>query len=99
MSGPAGVPDADLPVDGRAALNEVGQHLKPALGLGHLQLRAVKDGHARGVVPAVFQTGQPIQQDGGRLLFSDKTYNAAHMMSHETAKSVSADFGRRLFLS
>ena len=86
VGGPAGVPDADLPVDGRAALNEVGQHLKPALGLGHLQLRAVKDRHARGVVPAVFQTGQPIQQDGGRLLFSDKTYNAAHMMSHETVQ-------------
>ena len=39
----------------------------------------VEHRHAGGVVSPVFQAGQPLQQNRGRLLFSDVTYDSTHI--------------------
>ena len=50
--------------DGAAALGQVTEHLQPALGFLNLkaQLRVIYC-DARGVISAVFQTGQSVQQN------------------------------------
>ncbi|OPZ84965.1 MAG: hypothetical protein BWY76_01622 [bacterium ADurb.Bin429] len=77
MGSPAGVADA------HATEQRIGLHLSRQ----PLQLSlAARDGHhplgqhrdTGGVVPAIFQLAQPIQQNGHSLGVSDVTYDAAH---------------------
>ena len=49
--------------------------------LARLQFRAVQHAQAGAVVTAVFEPAQSLEQDGGRLLFADVAYNAAHKSS------------------
>ena len=48
------------------------------LGLYHVDAAVVVHCHARGVIAAVLQLLQAIEQNGRRLLLSDISYNAAH---------------------
>ncbi|SCJ17615.1 Uncharacterised protein [uncultured Flavonifractor sp.] len=79
VGGPAGVAQAHGAVDGRAAVHHVGEHLEPALGLGHLEPLAFRPhGDARRVIAPVLQTAQAVQQNGRRLFSSNISYNTAH---------------------
>ena len=49
-------------------------------GLKQFLLRG-NDGHARGVIPAVFQMREPVQQDGGRLFLTNESNDSAHMIT------------------
>lgn len=47
------------------------EDLEPAHRFFDLQLSLRRDdGYARGVIPAVFQMREPVQQDGGRLFLT-----------------------------
>ena len=79
VGGPAGVAQADDAMDSSAPLHQLIQHLKPALGLGHLQaLLLPVNRDARGVIAPIFQPGQAVQQNGGGLLPANKSDNTAH---------------------
>ena len=78
VGGPPGMADAQGAMDGRAALDHVGQYPQAALGLGDIQLLSVKNSHARRVVPPVFQPTQTVQQNGRGLLAANKSDNTAH---------------------
>ena len=79
VGGPAGVADADAPVQRCAgqALLQVGQ---AAFGLHQADFPAVHHRDARAVIPAVLQAGKPLQQDGLRLLASNISNNTTHWL-------------------
>ncbi len=81
VGGPAGVAHAHGAVQGGPAVELVGQHLEPSLGLvdGQGARLSVEHRHPGGVVPPIFQPGQPFQQNGGGLFPSDVAYNSAHI--------------------
>ena len=61
-----------------AALEDAVQHAQAPLGLHHVDAGVVVHRHARGVIAAVLQLLQAIEQNGRRLLLADISYNAAH---------------------
>ncbi len=75
---PAGVRDAELAVH-RALVERVAQFLHLADGAqpAHL-LATVQHGDAGGVVAAVLEALQPLDQDGDDVAVSDRTDDAAH---------------------
>ena len=80
VGGPAGVADAQAPVQVRAAVDQVRQDLEPPLGLADLEPRGLRPHrHAGGVVAPVFHPRQPIQQNGGSGLFPYKSDDSAHI--------------------
>ncbi len=77
---PAGVAEADAALQVRAAVDLLAKDLEPAHGFFDLQLSLRRDdGHARGVIPAVFQMCQPIQQNGGRLFLTNESNDSTHI--------------------
>ena len=74
------VPHAHGAVQVCPAVELVGQHLKPPLGLvdGQGASLSVEHCHPGGVVPTILQPGQPFQQNGSGLFPSDVAYNSAH---------------------
>ena len=77
VRGPAGVTDAVG--SGRWLLgHELAERRDPAGAFARLDAIAIHDGDARGIVTAIFQTAQPIEQDGSRLRTPDVTDDAAH---------------------
>ena len=50
----------------------------PADLLDHLERVVVLDREAGGIIAAVFEAFQALEQDGGRLLFADITDDATH---------------------
>ena len=66
----------------RAAVDLFAEDLEPAHRFFDLQLSLRRDdGHARGVIPAVFQMREPVQQDGGRLFLTNESNDSAHMIT------------------
>ena len=66
----------------RAAVDLFAEDLEPAHRFFALQLSLRRDdGHARGVIPAVFQMREPVQQDGGRLFLTNESNDSAHMIT------------------
>ena len=81
VGGPAGVADAQVPLQIRAAVDQVGQRLQPPLGLAHLEPRRLRPHrHAGGVVAPVLHPLQAVQQNGGRGLVSYKSDDSAHIL-------------------
>ena len=79
---PAGVTKADAALEARAAVDLFAEDLEPAHRFFDLQLSLRRnDGHARGVIPAVFQMREPVQQDGGRLFLTNESNDSAHMIT------------------
>ena len=79
VGGPAGVPHAQRTGHGAALLRQLGQRLQAALGLADTQPLRAADGHTGGVVTAILQTAQTVQQDGGRLLGAHISYDPTHI--------------------
>ena len=79
---PARMADADRAADFRAAVELVAEHLQPALCFGDLNpvVRA-HNGDARGVIAAVFQAFEPIEQNGRHLLQARISDNSTHNLS------------------
>ena len=76
VRGPAGVGDAD---DAGQVLGLGGRfHLRHATHAPHAPDRAIQDGDARGVVPAVFEALQPFREDGHDVATGDGPYDSAH---------------------
>ncbi len=76
VGGPAGVPDARRALEaGRHHGREVGH---AALDLAGLQRLRRDDGDARGVVAAVFEPLEPLQQNGRGVLRPDVGHDSAH---------------------
>ena len=66
----------------RAAVDLFAEDLEPAHRFFDLQLSLRRDdGHTRGVIPAVFQMREPVQQDGGRLFLTNESNDSAHMIT------------------
>ena len=79
VGSPAGMPQPHVSGQLLPLTGEVGQHLEPPLGLGHLEpLLWVQHRQPRGVIPPVLQAAQPLQQDGGRLFRSNISYDTTH---------------------
>ena len=79
---PAGVTKTDAALEVRAAVDLFAEDLEPAHRFFDLQLSLRRDdGHARGVIPAVFQMREPVQQDGGRLFLTNESNDSAHMIT------------------
>ena len=54
------------------------QNAKPADCFFHMDFLTIKNSDPGRVIASVFQLGKPIQNDRGRLLFSDITCNSTH---------------------
>ena len=82
VGGPAGVADAAGARQGQTVVGLLRQRFQPALGFHHLyRIGSVPNGQTGGVVAPIFQTGQPLQQDGGSRLMAGKTNNSTHSAS------------------
>ena len=80
MGRPAGMAYTNRALHRAAALNQIREDLKPPLGLDHLQAQGrVIDRHTGGIVSAIFQPRQAVQQDGRSRFRSDIAYNTTHM--------------------
>ena len=79
MGRPSRMPDTDFPFE--AARQFLFQSSHPDRILMHLQFTT---GHRNtaGVIAAVFQPGQAVQQDGLCLPFPDVTNDAAHLVRY-----------------
>ena len=77
VGGPAGMPDTDGTRQG-CVLQLVLQIAKAALRLHQMDHALIHHRYACAVITAIFQAGQPLQQNGLRLLTADIAYNAAH---------------------
>ena len=80
VGGPAGVADAQVPVEVRPVMAELPQRLQPALALADLQSQLLRPhSDAGGVIAPVLHPLQTIQQDGGGLLvLAHESDNSAH---------------------
>ena len=79
VGGPAGVADAQISLQVRAAVDQVRESLQPALGLADLEPRRLRpDRHAGGVIAPVLHPLQAVQQNGRRGLVSYKSNDSAH---------------------
>src|SRR5699024_8731030 len=82
VGGPAGVADAAGALHGAAAVGHITEHAQAALGLDDLDLaRRVLHGDAGRIIPAVFELGQPVQQDRRGLRSAGKAYDSTHGVS------------------
>ena len=77
VRGPARVADTDRAGDRLVTQSRL-QRLDPAHRAPHLQPAAIEHGHARGVVAAVLQPLQPIDDDADRALVPDVADDSAH---------------------
>ena len=78
MCRPAGVSDAAKTGQQCAVVYFFIQNAKPADCFFHMDFLTIKNSDPGRVIASVFQLGKPIQNDGGRLLFSDITCNSTH---------------------
>ena len=79
MGGPAGVANAAGAGQGTAVVGFFRQIFQAARGLHHLgKFISVPDSQSGGVITAVFQLAQAVQQNGCRLFFSCESNNATH---------------------
>ena len=77
MRGPAGVADSAVAVN-RVFADQLGEVLDAADGPADFQRAIVAEGHAGGIITAIFETTQPVQKDGRRLGWTNVTDNATH---------------------
>ena len=77
VRGPPGVPDPDVAVD-RMPLHELREAGELARRLAHLDAAAVHDGDACGIVAAVLQPAQAVQQDRHSRPLTNIAHDAAH---------------------
>ena len=78
VGGPAGVAHAHRAGEGRAVRRQLRQSRQPARRFIDLQSRRAAHRHAGGVVAAVLQTAQAVQQDGGGLPTAHVAYYSTH---------------------
>src|SRR5213594_1875726 len=81
MRGPAGVADAEWTGGGLRLEHPAEAFVDFPFLLARLEFGTVQHAHPGAVVTAVFEPAQSLEQDGGRLLFADVAYNAAHKSS------------------
>ena len=81
VGGPAGVTDAQAAGQVRPLVGQILQHLQAALGLLHPHPAFTAYGDTGGVIAAVFQPLQSVQQNGGGLLPAHITYDSTHIFS------------------
>src|SRR5437660_4790809 len=89
MSRPACVADA-IGAGGRLRRHELAELGNAPSAFPRLDAIAVYDRDARGIVAAIFQPAQTIEEDGGRFRTSDVSDNATH-----EGESVASRDGRR----
>src|SRR6267154_4297016 len=77
MSSPARVADAVLP-RGRFLGHQFGQVSDPSGAFARLDLLTVYDGDAGGIVTAIFEPPQPVQEYGRRFCAADISDNSTH---------------------
>ena len=77
MSSPARMTDTEMAVR-RICRDDLGQIGDASDGLSHFDASAVERGDACGIVAAIFETPQAIEQDRNCLCPADVTNNAAH---------------------
>ena len=58
--------------------NELGQRSDPTGALARLDMIAINDGDAGGIVAAIFELAQPLDEDGDDLFRSDVANDSAH---------------------
>ena len=80
---PARMADAAAATHGGAGIGHLHQGLEPPLRLDNLHMVAVlvAHGNARGVIAAVFEPAQSVQQNRRRLTHADISHNSAHFLS------------------
>ena len=79
MGGPTGVADAGGAAD-RVLLDGAAEIIDPADFLADGNQSFFKGGYPGGVIATVFQTAEPLQQDGDRLGTTDISDDSAHGM-------------------
>ena len=77
VRGPTSVADT-VGAGRRLVRHELSERRDPAGALPRVYAVAIHNRHARGVVAAIFQTAQTIEQNGRRFRTPDVTDNAAH---------------------
>src|SRR5438067_6357036 len=82
MSSPARVADAVLP-RGRFFGHQFGKVRDPSGTLARLDLLPVYDGNTRGIVTAIFEPPQPVQEYGGSFCAADISDNSTHNFRRE----------------
>src|SRR5688500_111323 len=78
VGGPARMTDAGLTGDSIGLENLGETFVDLPLFLFYLEFLVAEDGDARAVVAAILEPSEALQNDGGGLLFSDITNDAAH---------------------
>ena len=76
---PAGMADAERAGQGSTVIRFCNEVLQTALGLFDLQTAVLFHADAGGIVSAVFQARQTLQQDRSRLLLSYVSNDTTHM--------------------
>src|SRR5207245_5704395 len=77
VGGPAGVPDAERPLEAREAQGFL-QVAELACAPHDLESAAVHDRYAGGIIAAVFEAAEAVQEDRADLLVSDVPDDPAH---------------------
>src|ERR1041385_4244903 len=77
MGCPAGVANS-IGTSCRLLVDQLRQGSDPARTLAGLDVIAIYDSNPRRIVPAIFQTAQPVEQDGCCLRPADVTNDSAH---------------------
>src|SRR6185295_13181160 len=90
VGGPAGVADAE-PAGDRMFEEPLLQDLELARTLLEEEFLPVEDDDARGVVAAVLEAAQAVDDDGQGVAFADVTNDAAHNGREKTIAGVSAE--------
>ena len=80
VGGPAGVSDAQGAGQIGAVVGQLAEHVQPAADLLHPQLTVTAHSNAGGVIAPVFQSAQAVQQNGGRLLRANISYDSTHIL-------------------
>ena len=79
VGGPAGVADAAAAGHGAAAVRHLAEDFESALGLDDLDFSfCILHGNAGRIIPAIFQLGKSVQQNGRSLRRPGKAYDATH---------------------
>ena len=79
---PARVADAERTGQCFAAVQQVAQHTQPAFRFYNFQSVFREDRYTGGVISAVFQLFQPLQENGYCLIVTDITDDSAHILNH-----------------
>ncbi len=78
VSGPAGVTDPEIA--GRRTLGHEPREIADSAGtFAGFHLIAVNDGDSRGIVAAIFEATQTVEENGGRFRTANVTDNSAHI--------------------